>query len=76
MESKKAVAGGRESLWVRTLLASTILAGSAGVMAEEIASSTGGLDEVIVTAQKRSENLQSIPSAVQALGSRLWTTST
>jgi len=68
MESKKAVAGGRESLWVRTLLASTILAGSPGVMAEEIASSTGGLDEVIVTAQKRSENLQSIPSAVQALG--------
>ena len=36
--------------------------------ADDAPGPTGGLDEIIVTAQKRAENLQNIPSAVQALG--------
>ncbi|MGH6782237.1 MAG: hypothetical protein ACREB5_09045, partial [Sphingomonadaceae bacterium] len=29
---------------------------------------SGGLDEIIVTAEKRSENLQDVPSAITAIG--------
>jgi outer membrane receptor protein involved in Fe transport len=44
-----------------------VLAGvSVGYAAEEKAS--GGLEEVVVTAQKRAENLQDVPVSIQALG--------
>ena len=39
------------------------------VAPQEAASDTGGLGEIIVTAQKRSENLQRVPVSVRALSS-------
>jgi outer membrane receptor protein involved in Fe transport len=53
------------------LLATTMLAGFGTAHAAETAAASGAgtqLQEVIVTAQKRSENLQSVPANVQALG--------
>jgi outer membrane receptor protein involved in Fe transport len=59
------------------LLATTMLAGAGGAHAAATAAaasdSTGGstaLQEVIVTAQKRSENVQSVPANVQAFGTQ------
>jgi len=36
---------------------------------ENAAADTGGLDEIVVTAQKREQNLQSVPIAISAIGS-------
>ncbi|MDP3854411.1 TonB-dependent receptor [Phenylobacterium sp.] len=49
--------------WPRLLLATTMLTamGASGAVAQE-------LEEVVVTAQKREENLQSIPVSIQAIG--------
>ena len=38
-----------------------------GALAQDQASSPGGLEEIVVTAQKRSENLQTVPIAATAL---------
>jgi outer membrane receptor protein involved in Fe transport len=54
---------------VAMLLASTMLTAATGVLAQE-AAGTGNVDEVIVTAQKRSENLQKVPISIQALGTQ------
>src|SRR4051794_21948184 len=51
-----------------TPIAAAVIAILRGVHAQE--ASEGGLDEVIVTASKRAEDLQSVPIAVQALGTR------
>jgi len=53
--------------WSAGLLATTMLSGAAGTA---LAQATGevGLEEVVVTAQKRSENLQDVPISIQALG--------
>jgi outer membrane receptor protein involved in Fe transport len=60
------------SLNLRPLVAltSAILASAAAARAEESPAAAGGLDEVIVTAQKRSENLQSVPISIQAFDAR------
>ncbi len=50
--------------WTALLLATTALATPA------LAQSAGPLDEVIVTATKRSANLQDVPVSVQALGAQ------
>ena len=53
------------------LLASTMLVSAQGALAEEQAAgpgSTTGLEEIVVTAEKHSENLQNVPISVQALG--------
>ena len=50
---------------------SSILSASMTAQAQQAPSSGGpGLDEVIVTAQKRSENLQSVPISIQALDTK------
>ncbi|MFM8375333.1 MAG: hypothetical protein ACKN9P_04650, partial [Phenylobacterium sp.] len=49
------------------LLASTMLAGVASARAEEAAAS---VEELVVTAQKRAENIQDVPVAVTALSTR------
>lgn len=56
---------GRRALWTTALLASSMLT---GVAARAQEASAVALDEVVVTAQKRSENLQDVPVSVLALG--------
>lgn len=53
--------------WMSMLLASTFISGAGAAYAQS--NDPSSLDEVIVTAQKREENLQDIPVSVQALGS-------
>lgn len=57
------------SLATSALLGSTMLAGATAALAQEAqdAADTYG-DEIIITAQKRSENLQDVPIAVTAIG--------
>ena len=50
----------------RTLLSAAIL-GGVGFQPVYAQDSSGGLEEVIVTATRRSENMQDVPIAVQAL---------
>ena len=50
-------------------IASALLAGSqAHAQAPAASQATGGLEEVVVTAQKRSEDLQKVPISLQVLG--------
>lgn len=74
---RSGAAGGRRNAVVRTLLASTMLAGTHGAFAQTTGAQTAGaqtaasadkLEEVVVTAEKRSENLQNVPLSVEALG--------
>ena len=60
------VSGRNVSRWSMGLLATTMLT----AVAAPAAAQTGGptLEEVVITAQKRSENLQDVPISVQALG--------
>jgi iron complex outermembrane receptor protein len=53
--------------WVGMPLASAMLAGSGIAMAAD-APEEGGLEEVVVTAQKRSEDLQKVPISLTVLG--------
>jgi outer membrane receptor protein involved in Fe transport len=51
-------------------LAPMLLAGATAHAQEASTSTTsGGLEEIVVTAQKRTENLQTVPISIQALGS-------
>jgi len=56
----------RSAVWSAALLSSTMLAGVPAAFAAPADSATT-VDEVIVTAQKRDENLQDVPISVQAL---------
>lgn len=56
-----------EARWVGMPIASAILA-STGVAQAQQADTGGYLDEVVVTAQKRSEDLQKVPISLQVLG--------
>lgn len=57
----------RASRWSAGLLATTMLTGAAGSALAQ--TSSAELEEIVVTAQKRSENLQDVPISIQALGS-------
>lgn len=59
----------RNLRWPLGLLATTMLSGVAGAALAQSAGDTQ-LDEIVVTAQKRSENLQDVPISIQALGSQ------
>jgi iron complex outermembrane recepter protein len=52
-----------------TLLASTLMTSAALAQATPAASG-GGLEEIVVTAQKRDESLQKVPISVQAIGAQ------
>jgi iron complex outermembrane recepter protein len=56
------------SLLTGVPLASVLLAGSPVVQAQQAEEPSGGLDEVVVTALRRSENLQDVPLSIQAIG--------
>lgn len=57
----------RKNLFVRSLLYSSVVAGSMSAASVAIADSQSlMLEEVVVTARKRSENLQDVPMAVSA----------
>ncbi|MEJ1961899.1 MAG: TonB-dependent receptor [Gammaproteobacteria bacterium] len=49
-------------------LASAILAASPAAFAQAAGDEVNGLEEVIVSAQKRDENLQTVPLSIQAIG--------
>jgi iron complex outermembrane recepter protein len=54
-------------------MASTLLAGATAAYAQQVGSVSSeapALEEIVVTAQKRSENLQSVPISVEALDSK------
>jgi iron complex outermembrane receptor protein len=57
----------RATRWSAGLLATTMLTGAAGSALAQ--TSSAELEEIVVTAQKRSENLQDVPISIQALGS-------
>lgn len=50
-------------------LASALLASIPAAYAADTSGNAGALEEVVVTAQKRTENLQDVPVSIQALGS-------
>jgi len=58
----------RASRWSMGLLATTMLTGVAAPALAQTESAVQ-LEEMVVTAQKRSENLQDVPISIQALGS-------
>src|SRR3954447_25590708 len=63
--------GGRRVRARTALLAGTALAGALGVadaaMAQSAANTGSTIEEVVVTAQKRAQNLQEVPISVTAL---------
>jgi iron complex outermembrane receptor protein len=59
----------RGSRWSATLLASSMLTAVAGPALAQAADQGVQLEEMVVTAQKRSENLQDVPISIQAIGS-------
>lgn len=63
----KSGGGVRGALWSAALLGTTMLAGVPAAVAQD-ADRTTTIDDVIVTAQKRDENLQDVPISIQALG--------
>lgn len=63
----------QKSIYSRSLLrsvplASALLAGAGVVQAQQAEEPTGGLEEVVVTATKTSQNLQDVPLSIQAIG--------
>jgi outer membrane receptor protein involved in Fe transport len=51
-------------------LASTLLAAVSSALAQQAPPTSDGLEEIIVTAQKRSEDLQKVPMSIQALSTQ------
>src|SRR5882672_6861187 len=56
-----------QTLWAGMPLATALLLPASGTQAQQ--SDAGVLEEVVVTAQKREENLQRVPVSIQALDS-------
>lgn len=62
---------GSRPAFLTALLASTMFAGIAPAVAQQTSdNSNGTVETVIVTAQKRSENLQNVPLSIQALSTQ------
>ena len=53
----------------RLMLGASLLAVATPAMAQEAEDNqAGGLDDIVVTAQKREQNLQEVPIAISAIG--------
>ncbi|HEX8234188.1 MAG TPA: TonB-dependent receptor [Caulobacteraceae bacterium] len=62
---------GRRGRWAAALLATTAMAGVTPAFAQSAEANTATtVDELIVTAQKREENLQRVPLSIQAIGTQ------
>jgi outer membrane receptor protein involved in Fe transport len=61
-------------LAVRAILSASTLAASVAVVAQDAPEQTVGIEEIVVTAQKREESIQSVPIAVTALTADALTT--
>ena len=69
LAAARAQSGARSrALLVGVPLAPMLLAGASVGHAQETETPAGGLEEIIVTAQKREESLQSVPISIQAIG--------
>ncbi len=68
MTSKARGQSGRNlHIWTSVLLASSMLTGVGQALAQD-AGSSNTVEEIIITAQKRAEDMQDVPISVQALG--------
>ena len=56
----------RDGRWYAAVSALAIIAGASAAQAQEAASQTTTVEDVVVTAQKREQSLQSVPIAVTA----------
>src|SRR5262245_17275419 len=63
---------GNRVLWlaVAGTLQLALLQRAAAQASDESASASSGIEEVVVTARRREENLQTVPTAVSALGAQ------
>jgi outer membrane receptor protein involved in Fe transport len=67
MTSKSRGQSGRKlQIWTSVLLASSMMTGVGHALAQDAGTNT--VEEIIITAQKRAEDLQDVPISVQALG--------
>jgi iron complex outermembrane receptor protein len=60
----------RQVLWKAAPIASALLSCMSAARAADDETASSGLAEVIVTAQKRVENLQDVPLSIQAIGTK------
>jgi iron complex outermembrane receptor protein len=71
MSAKKFRAAGFYRAAKYSLLASTVLAGAVHAQTQDQpAAGSGQIEEIVVTAEKRSENLQSVPISIQAFSGK------
>ena len=67
LTKRSAHGSSKMAVWTTALLASSMLT-AVTAQAQTASGGSVALDEVVVTAQKRSENLQDVPVSIQALG--------
>jgi iron complex outermembrane receptor protein len=65
---RKLVRMRRSSVRAGMPMASLLVMAVSTALAQESAPSTGGIEEILVTSQKRTENMQDVPIAIQAIG--------
>ena len=69
IQAKSAGSRAKQLLWRAAPVASALLGCiPAARAADDTPESSGGLAEVVVTAQKRTENMQDVPVSIQAFG--------
>ena len=57
-----------KTIFLTTVSIASVLAGAAAAQSEPPATSPSTVDDIVVTAQKRSERLQDVPVSISVLG--------